>query len=65
MPGPQLRIFSLYLDEEDRLCTLGRDGKVVYIAIEGGRVVETPGPDGKLEVGQAPDRTLWDYLTNG
>ena len=65
MPAPQIKILSLYLDEEDRLCTVGPHGQVIYLAVESGRVVETPGPGGKLLVGQTPDRTLFDHLTNG
>lgn len=57
-------MLNLYVDEEDRLCTLDPSGKVVYLAIEHGRLIPTPGPNDAEAVGVQP-QTLWKRFTNG
>jgi len=57
-------VLNLYVDEEDRLCTLDPSGKVVYLAIEHGRLIPTPGPNDAEAVGVQP-QTLWKRFTNG
>lgn len=55
-----IRRLALYVDEDDRLCTLDREGKLIFLAIEAGKLIPTPGPDDPAEAVGSAQRSLWE-----